>query len=72
MIATSDKELFPFLAGVANNYPTRPGDFLKSLLDAAFRADAENYRLLRPSLLIFAAKYPGYRDDREPTFPPEP
>jgi hypothetical protein len=33
--------------------------FLEAFLNAALRADAENYEILRPALLIFRDKYPA-------------
>jgi hypothetical protein len=63
MTAHQDLKLFPWLLGIINNKPTRAGDFLRSLADAALRADAENYITLRPALLDIRTKYPGYRDE---------
>lgn len=63
MIAQTDPELSEWLLGITNNTPTRPGDFLRSLAEAALRADGNNYLLLRPALLAIKANYPGYKFD---------
>lgn len=62
MIAQEDSELRDWLWGITNRKPSAPGDFLKSLADAALRADWENYPLMRPMLLQIKAKYPEYCD----------
>ena len=36
--------------------------FLNLFLEACLRADAENYEIIRPSLLIFMEKYPASID----------
>jgi hypothetical protein len=51
----------------------RAGDFLRSVAEAAIRADDENYRILRPALLRLKAKYPKYDvpiPEGEQKFPP--
>lgn len=60
MIAPQDTELLSWLLGVANNKPHRAGGFLRSVADAALRADWENYPLMRPFLLEMKKKYPQY------------
>lgn len=62
MIAQSDPVLAPWLFGIVNNKPRRPGDFLKSVAEAALRADPENYAILYPALIVLQAKYPQYVD----------
>lgn len=62
LVAQQDKEeVFRWLLGVQHNQPTRPGDFLKAIGEAALRADAKNYPLLRPAILKLKEKYPKYR-----------
>lgn len=63
MIAEMDKELVHWLYGVLHGTPTQPGDFLKEIVGAAFRADAENYIIMRPALVQLKAKYPKYHAD---------
>ena len=60
IIAHEDPELLDWLHGIINNTPTRPGDFLRSLAEAALRADWQNYPLMRPFLLEMKEKYPQY------------
>jgi hypothetical protein len=55
--AQEDSELIHWLLN-ASSYA---GDFLKSLANAGLRADAENYPILRPVLVVMAEKYPKYR-----------
>lgn len=62
MIAQQDVTLAPWLYGIVNHIPTRSGDFLRSLAEAALRADADNYLILRPALVQLREKYPGYND----------
>lgn len=62
MFAQMDAELLPWLLGIVNGIPTRLGGFLRALADAALRADAKNYAILRPALLQIRDKYPDYRD----------
>lgn len=62
MTATEDRELLPWLLGVANGKPTPAGDFLRTLVDAAFRADFLNYEVLRPALVEMAHRFPKYND----------
>lgn len=61
LVAHQDTELIDWLMGIVNWHPTEPGDFLKSLADAALRADFENYPTLRPALIEFKKKYPKYK-----------
>lgn len=68
MIAQEDRELLPWLLGIVNHRPTRAGDFLKAVADAALRADFENYAILRPALLELQKKYSWYSDDPEATW----
>lgn len=56
MTAQSDVELFDWLINAADY----AGDFLKALARAGLRADDSNYPVLRPVLLVMAAKYPKY------------
>jgi HK97 family phage major capsid protein len=67
----NDPELIEWLLGIVNGKPTPSGDFLRSIAEAALRADAENYPLLRPALLQLHKKFPGYRDT-DKSFPPTP
>lgn len=65
MNAHTDNELNKWLLTVCcNGDPERSvapaGDFLKSLANAAFRADPLNYAILRPALLAMKVKYPEY------------
>jgi len=70
MIVQTDPALISWVLGIANGKPTRSGDFLRALADAALRADALNYEILRPALLQLKEKYPQYLDDSDPVFPP--
>lgn len=54
--AQHDPVLFPWLMGCQN----QAGDFLKSIAEAALRADAENYALLRGALLTLRESYPEF------------
>jgi hypothetical protein len=60
--AHTDSELNGWLLTVVNGDPARgvapAGDFLRTLAQAALRADPSNYALLRPALLELRAKYP--------------
>lgn len=56
-----DGVLLPWVYGLLLHEPTKAGDFLLTLAEAAARADPENYELLRPALLAIQAKYPKYR-----------
>lgn len=40
----------------------RAGSFLRAIAEAAYRADAENYPILRPALMALMAKYPEYQN----------
>lgn len=62
-----DAELLPWLLGIANGKPTPAGDFLRSLADAALRADGMNYLVLRPALQHVREKYPKYHDPEAKT-----
>lgn len=48
------------LAWVMQLQKMHAGGFLTSIGEAAQRADAENYPLIRPLLLILKEKYPDY------------
>jgi hypothetical protein len=54
--AQVDAELFDFLM----NCSSWGGDFLSSLAQAALRADAENYPIIRPALLSMKRRYPDF------------
>jgi hypothetical protein len=54
--AQADPELYDWLLNAANF----AGDFLKSIAWAGLRADADNYPVLRPALLVMKFKYPEY------------
>lgn len=41
------------------------GSFLEFFLHACLRADAENYELLRPALLVMMDKYPADKERLE-------
>jgi hypothetical protein len=64
MNAHTDSELNPWLTHVREgNLEKRiapAGSFLKTLSQAAFRADPLNYVILRPALLQLKSKYPEY------------
>lgn len=60
MIAQEDD---PAMLEWLNNAQHKGGGFVSSLADAGRRADPENYRLMRPLLLVMRMKYPQY----EPT-----
>jgi hypothetical protein len=62
MIAQLDGDLLPWLLGIAHGKPHRPGDFLRSLAEAALRADSVNYPSLRPALLEIRNRFPEYSD----------
>lgn len=61
MIAIDDKELYDWLAGAAGlrSWP-EAGSFVRTIAEAAFRADSGNYDILRPVLVQLKAKYPKY------------
>ena len=65
LLAENDKDLGPWIWGILENSPTRPGDFLKALAEAAVRADHRNYAILRPALSEIHRKYPEYRSEKE-------
>lgn len=71
IVAQSDAELLPWLLGIQTGRPNPAGDFLRHLAEAALRADASNYELLRGVLLIIRAKYPDYHDPVELDYSPE-
>lgn len=56
MIAQEDLELWSWI----ENAHREAGSFLRAITRAALYADAENYKLLRPILLEFKAKYPKF------------
>jgi hypothetical protein len=64
MNAHTDDELNGWLLMILNGDRERgiapAGDFLKSLAQAALRADMFNYEILRPALLQLKSKYPEY------------
>ncbi len=60
LLANNDPELSPWLWGITGEIPHRAGDFLTSLVEVVFRADWENYEILRPALLKLKEKYPEY------------
>ena len=60
LIAAEDVELWDWLYGALAGRPVRAGDFLQAIVDAATRADWDNYPLLRPVLLQLRDKYPKY------------
>lgn len=55
-IASEDEFLTPWFDGVEH----QAGDFLKTIVAAARRADRENYAVLRSLLIYFRTKYPEY------------
>lgn len=57
-VAQQDEELLPWIF----NAKERAGDFLKSLCEAALRADADNYGIIRPALLHMKNRFPKYID----------
>jgi hypothetical protein len=60
MTVNQDSDLGPWIWGLLEHKPARPGSFLAALADAVVRADNDNYDLLRPSLLAIRSKYPHY------------
>lgn len=62
----SDPDLGPWVYGIIHEEPEPAGGFLRSLAQAAVRADPINYYFLRPALLVIAAHYPKYRCMHEP------
>ena len=54
-----------WLLGITNDNPSKAGGFLRALADAALRADAENFEILRPALEKIQARYPQYGDTGE-------
>jgi hypothetical protein len=66
MFVEEDDVLRPWVYGLIQGRPTKPGGFLRAVADAAVRADSFNYDILRPALLQLQAKYPEYRCDEEP------
>jgi hypothetical protein len=66
--ANIDEYLIPWFDGVEH----QAGDFLKTLVAAARRADSDNYRVLRSLLIYFRTKYPEYHQvglERAKLFP---
>ena len=59
MNLSEDRELF----GCCSAAMQYGGGFVKTVAQAAMRADDDNYAILRPALLAFKAKYPVY-DER--------
>jgi len=53
---TDDPLVLEWLTNARQN----AGDFLKNLAEAALRADCENYRFVRPIVIVMRAKYPLY------------
>lgn len=60
MIAQTDPEIGPWLFSILDRQPVAPGEFLLALAQAAIRADAENYAILRLALRELRRKYPKY------------
>lgn len=60
MIAQTDPEIGPWLFSILDDQPVKPGGFLLAFAQAAIRADAENYAILRPALRDLRRKYPKY------------
>jgi hypothetical protein len=60
MIAADDPTLSPWIYGIIHEEPTRSGDFLYDLANAAVRADPQMYAILRPALLAIRAVHPKY------------
>ncbi len=58
--ATNDSVLSAWLWGITHHKPTQPGGFLRDLAIVAFKADRENYEILRPALIAIMEKYPEY------------
>jgi hypothetical protein len=62
MIAqTDDPEMLEWLA----NAEQKAGGFLSTFARAAMHADAENYPVLRPALVVFRKRYPLYEPSEE-------
>ena len=63
LLATNDEELYDWIFNAAN--PDRhAGSFVQALAEAGLRADHENYQIIRPALLLIAAKYPKYSEPK--------
>lgn len=60
MIYQTDEELMDWLF----NGMQRGGGFIKSICEAAMRADSENYALIRPALLELKKKHPKYSEPK--------
>jgi hypothetical protein len=58
--AQHDPELAPWLLGISNGDPVPSGIFLHFVAHAALTADSENYRILRPVIVLLKKKYPKY------------
>ncbi len=56
----NDPELAPWVYGVLEGRPTPAGGFLRTMAEAAQRADMANYAIMRPVLMALKAKYPEY------------
>lgn len=67
LAASEDPQLFDWLLTAAGHNQPRPagGDFVRTLAEAALRADWENYAMLRPTLLAMQVKYPDYSKEQE-------
>jgi|HubBroStandDraft_5_1064220.scaffolds.fasta_scaffold496588_3 hypothetical protein len=60
MTATEDSHLAPWIYGIIHGEPTPSGGFLRSLADAAVRADPQMYAILRPALALIREQFPKY------------
>jgi hypothetical protein len=69
LTAQEDKVLAPWIWGILNGKPVPAGDFLRSLAEAAVRADARNYATFRPALIHIALRFPQYDDPDAGGFP---
>lgn len=62
MVAQQDEEeIQRWIYGVENGAPMPAGDFLRTIVAAALRADYENYPLMRPLIVALKQKFPKYK-----------
>lgn len=62
LVAQQDEEeIQRWIYGVENGAPMPAGDFLRTIVAAALRADYENYPLMRPLIIALKQKFPKYK-----------
>ena len=59
MILQNDPELLAYVNAKTHRLAPKVGGFLEVLFQACYRADRNNYPLIRPALIAFFSKYPA-------------